>query len=89
MVAEIVMLQVPSRFPPILVLGAAHIITYYFSQNQEFLAPPSPLRQQWSAFGLPPHPPSSAMVSFWLTPLSPPAADVTCERTLNREAITN
>ena len=35
-----------------------------------------------SAFGLPPLPPSSAMVSFLLTPLPPPAADVTCERPL-------
>ena len=28
------------------------------------------------------YPPSSAMVSFWLTPLPPPAGDVICERTL-------
>ena len=31
--------------------------------------PPSPLCQQWSAFGLPPLPPSSAFVSICLTPL--------------------
>ena len=47
------------------------LFTYYVSQNQGFLDPPSPLRQQWSAFGLPPLPPSSAMVSIWLTPPPP------------------
>ena len=47
------------------------LFTYYVSQNQGFLDPPSPLRQQWSAFGLLPLPPSSAMVSFWLTPPPP------------------
>ena len=59
--------------PPDLPKG---LFTYYVSQNQEFLDPPSvsnsqhlayppsPPRQQWSAFGLPPFPPSSAMVSI-------------------------
>ena len=27
------------------------LFTYYVSQKQGFLHPPSPLRQQWSAFG--------------------------------------
>ena len=45
------------------------LFTYYVSQNKGFLDPPSPLRQQWSAFGLPPHSPSSAFVSICLTPL--------------------
>ena len=30
------------------------LFTYYVSQNQGFLVPPSPLCQQWSAFGIPP-----------------------------------
>ena len=42
------------------------LFTYYSSQNQGFL---DPLRQQWSAFGLPPLPPSSAFVSICPTPL--------------------
>ena len=33
--------------------GDKGLFTYYVSQNQGFLDPPSPLRQQWSAFGLP------------------------------------
>ena len=40
------------------------LFTYYVSQKQGFLHPPSPLRQQWSAFGWPPLPPPSAMVSI-------------------------
>ena len=47
------------------------LFTYYVSQNHGFLDPPSPLRQQWSSFGLPPLPPSSAIVSIWLTPPPP------------------
>ena len=42
------------------------LFTYYSSQNQGFL---DPLRQQWSAFGLHPLPPSSAFVSICPTPL--------------------
>ena len=42
------------------------LFTYYSSQNQGFL---DPLRQQWSAFGLPPLLPSSAFVSICSTPL--------------------
>ena len=48
---------------------AKGLFTYYVSQNQGFLDPPSPLCQQWSAFGLPPLPPSSAFVSIYPTPL--------------------
>ena len=44
------------------------LFTYYVSQKQGFLHPPSPLRQQWSAFAIPPPP--------------PPAADVICEQPL-------
>ena len=59
------------------------LFTYYVSQNGGFVAPPlvsngqllgdppSPPRQQWSAFDLPPLPPLSAMVSIWLTPPPP------------------
>ena len=39
------------------------LFTYYVSQNRGFLEPTSPLRQQWSAFGLPP------LVSICPTPL--------------------
>ena len=35
------------------------------SNGQHLAAPPSPLRQQWSAFSLPPLPPSSAFVSIF------------------------
>ena len=35
------------------------------SNGQHFADPPSPLRQQWSAFSLPPLPPSSAFVSIF------------------------
>ena len=41
------------------------LFTYYVSQKQRFLHPPSPLRQQWSAFSLPPLTPSSAFVSIF------------------------
>ena len=39
------------------------------SNGQHLAYPPSPPRQQWSAFGLPPLPPSSAFVSICSTPL--------------------
>ena len=51
----------------------------FVSNGQHSTYPPSPPRQQWSAFGLPPLPPSSAMVSICHTPSPPPAADVICE----------
>ena len=35
------------------------------SNGQHLADPPSPLRQQWSAFSLPPLPPSSAFVSIF------------------------
>ena len=38
------------------------------SNGQHLAYPPSPPRQQWSAFGLPPLPPSSAFVSICSTP---------------------
>ena len=38
------------------------------SNGQHLAYPPSPPRQQWSAFGLPPSPPSSAFVSICPTP---------------------
>ena len=44
----------------------------FVSNGQHSTYPPSPPRQQWSAFGLPPLPPSSAMVSICHTP-SPPS----------------
>ena len=47
------------------------LFTYYVSQKQEFVDPPSPLGQQWSSFGWPPLPPSSAIVSIWMTPPPP------------------
>ena len=39
------------------------------SNGQHLAYPPSPPRQQWSAFGLPPLPPSSAFVSICPMPL--------------------
>ena len=40
------------HFPTVLTYSFAQgaVFTYYVSQNQGFLDPPSPLRQQWSAF---------------------------------------
>ena len=43
----------------------------FVSNGQHSTYPPSPPRQQWSAFGLPPLPPSSAMVSICHTPSHP------------------
>ena len=76
------------RSVQLLVLGAVHILRQpktgvptpppspLRQQWSAFGWPPSPLRQQWSAFSLPPLPPSSAMVSIWLTPLPPSSAIV-------------
>ena len=44
----------------------------FVSNGQHSTYPSYPPRQQWSAFGLPPLPPSSAMVSICHTP-SPPS----------------
>ena len=45
------------------------------SNGQLSAYPPSPLRQQWSAFAIPPPP--------------PPAADVICEQPLTKENLIN
>ena len=51
-----VRLKLPPSFARfVTLLTGSHTImglfTYYVSQKQGFLHPPSPLRQQWSAFG--------------------------------------
>ena len=46
------------------------LFTYYVSQNQGFLDPPSLLRQQWSAFGLPLLPPRQLSAAFARRPFT-------------------
>jgi len=48
-------------------------ICHFLTHFSKFFSDSTPPRQQSSAFGLPPLPPSSAMVSIWLTPPSPPS----------------
>ena len=56
------------------------VLNPFVKQNCNLNPPPSP-RQQKSAFGRPPIPPSSAIVSICRTP-SPPAAEVIYEQPL-------
>jgi len=46
-------------------------ICHFLTHFSKFFSDSTPPRQQSSAFGLPPLPPSSAMVSIWLTPPPP------------------
>ena len=49
LVRESIVLEVAGKHT--LLISGKGLFTYYVSQKQGFLHPPSPLRQQWSAFG--------------------------------------